>query len=383
MSKCHLCGGEMLNLEAFSALVQVTSDCCPWRAGGHLSVCQRCGTVQKPVTENWRRWTEQIYADYEIYSQGAGAEQQAFEQDTGTSAARSQKIVEWPTTHYVFPETGNLLDIGCGNGTFLRAFGARNPKWRMTGLELDSRNQQVIESIPGVAGLHVGSIESLQDRFDLIVLIHVLEHIPHPMNYLRSLSGRLSPGGLLLIEVPNLEKSPFDILVADHCTHFTSEILQGVVASAGFEILAKAADFVPKELSLLAQHPGGDGNKSASQNEPMIWERVQGKGAKVAISQITWLQNLLQKGQEIKGQVGIFGTAISSTWLAASLGAKVEFFVDEDRNRIGRSHLSHPIYHPVHAPKGSQILVPMRADIAVAIARRFKGLACKFVLPSV
>jgi hypothetical protein len=183
--------------------------------------------------------------------------------------------------------------------------------------------------------------------------------------------------------VPNLEKSPFDILVADHCTHFTSEILQGVVACAGFEILAQAADFVPKELSLLAQHPGGDGSKNASQNEPMIWERFPGKGAKAAMSQIAWLLSLLQKGQEVEGQVGIFGTAISATWLAASLGDKVTFFVDEDRNRIGRSHMSRPIYDPSYAPEGSQILVPMRADIAAAIARRFEGLACKFILPAV
>jgi 2-polyprenyl-3-methyl-5-hydroxy-6-metoxy-1,4-benzoquinol methylase len=256
MIKCHLCGGEIRNLEAFSSLVQVTSDCCSWFEGGQLSVCQQCGTVQKPVTESWRRSTEHIYSDYKIYRQGAGAEQLAFETDTGTSKARSKKIAEWLTTHHAFPETGDLLEIGCGNGAFLKEFGARNPKWRMIGLELDQRNQRAIESIPGVTRLHVGSIESLQNHFDLIVLIHSLEHIPHPIEYLHSLSRHLSSDGLLLIEVPNFEMSPFDILVADHCTHFTSDILRRVVAYAGFKILSQAADFVPKELSLLAQDAG-------------------------------------------------------------------------------------------------------------------------------
>jgi len=84
-----------------------------------------------------------------------------------------------------------------------------------------------------------------------------------------------------------------------------------------------------------------------------------------------------------QGTVGIFGTSIAATWLAASLGDKVTFFVDEDRNRVGLSHLSRPIYNPAHAPKGSHIVVPMRTDIAVAIAKRFEELTCKFVLPSV
>lgn len=253
----------------------------------------------------------------------------------------------------------------------------------MTGLELDCRNQQVVESIPGVIGLQVGSIESLQDRYDMIVLIHVLEHIPNPVQFLKSLTDRLNFGGLLLIEVPDMEMSPFDILIADHCTHFTADILHGVVAAAGFEALAMKADFIPKELSLLTQYPGDDGHRQVQQAASLMKERFPGSGAKAAKTHIVWLKNLLEQSQALKGTVGIFGTSIAATWLAASLGDKITFFVDEDRNRVGLSHMSRPIYNPDHAPKGSQIVVPMRSDIAVAIAKRFEELACKFVLPSV
>ena len=380
VEKCHVCCGPVHEIDGFSILLQVTSDCRPWRAAGQLAVCQSCGTVQKPITESWLREADQIYAGYEIYSQGGGDEQSTFDQGTGGSESRSKKIVDWLTTTHRLPETGWLMDIGCGNGAFLRAFGARYPIWQMTGLELDSRNQQFIESIPGVVRLHVGPIERLHDCFDLIVLIHALEHIPNPVQFLGALTERLNPGGLLLIEVPDMKVSPFDILIADHCTHFTADILQGVVGSAGFESLAMRTDFVPKELSLLAQYPGGDGRKRVRQAVP---EQFPGNGAKVARAHIAWLKNLLQQGQAIEGTVGIFGTSIAATWLATSLGDKVTFFVDEDRNRVGRSHLSRPIYYPTRAPSGSQIVIPMRADIAVAIARRFEEVACKFVLPSV
>jgi len=381
--KCHVCFGPVHELDGFSRLLQVTSDCRPWRGEGQLVVCQRCGTIQKPITESWLREADQIYAGYEIYSQGGGDEQSTFDQGAGASESRSKRIVEWLTTEHVPPETGKLIDIGCGNGAFLRAFGARYPRWQMTGLELNRCNQQVVEAIPGVIGLQVGPIERLQDCFDLIVLIHVLEHIPNPVQFLESLTDRLNPGGLLLIEVPDMEISPFDILIADHCTHFTADILRGVVTSAGFETIAMKADFVPKELSLLAQYPGDDGLRRVDQTEPLIKERSPGSGATAAKTHIAWLKNLLQQSQAIEGTVGIFGTSIAATWLAASLGDKVTFFVDEDRNRVGLSHLSRPIYNPAHAPKGSHIVVPMRTDIAVAIAKRFEELTCKFVLPSV
>jgi len=377
---CHICTGNLLPLEEFSVFSQVTSDCRPWRGSGQLAVCQRCGAVQKPITENWLREAEQIYADYEIYSQGGGDEQLAFDQGTGASESRSQKIVDWLLTTRVLPETGKLLDIGCGNGAFLRAIGARYPKWVMTGLELDRRNQQVIESIPGVLRLHVGNIESIKERFNLIVLIHALEHIPNPVQFLQSVADHLTPGGLLLIEVPDMGKSPFDILISDHCTHFTIDILKGVVAAAGYKLLALNADFIPKELSLLAQRSADDVHKRVRE---AALENSPGNGSNVANAHIAWLTSLLKQSLAIEGRVGIFGTSIAATWLTASLGAKVAFFVDEDRKRIGLSHMSLPIYDPAHAPSGMNIIIPMRADIAAAIAKRFDCLKCKFILPSV
>ncbi|MFH0899278.1 MAG: class I SAM-dependent methyltransferase [Pseudomonadota bacterium] len=385
---CHLCEGKLIALEGFPSLLQVTSDCRPWRGGGQLAVCRGCGAVQKPITEKWLGETSEIYAGYEIYCQGAGTEQLTFDPGTGTNETRSTKIVEWLTAARVLPESGRLLDIGCGNGAFLRAFGARHPRhprhqgWEMTGLELDGRNQRAIESIPGVTGLHVGPVESLTGRFDLIALIHVLEHVPRPARFLASLTRNLEPDGLLLIEVPDIEQSPFDILIADHCTHFAADALHELLASAGFESLATRADLVPREISQLTRFSGGGGPEQARREGRQHSEREPGNGMEVPNAHIAWLQSLLRQSQLLEGTVGVFGTSIAATWLATSLGDKVVFFVDEDRNRIGRDHLSRPIYAPSCAPKGAPIVVPMRADIAAAIAKRFENLARRFVLPA-
>lgn len=380
MSKCHLCSGKLFLIKNYMSLLQVTSDGRPWRSEGQLAFCKLCGTVQKPVSKNWFNEVVQIYGGYDLT--GQGVEMPIFDQDTGTSAPRFQKIIDWLRAHYEIPDSGKLLDIGCGNGAFFKAFGAVYSGWHMWGVERDNRNQMVIESIPGVESLHVGSIETLGERFDLIVLVHALEHIPNPIQLLRQIGKCLNPGGLMFINVPDLETSPFDILIADHCTHFTADILQWVVVSAEFETLAVESDFPPKELSLMAHFPDNDGLKSRLLVDSEKRERSLGNGKKIAISHIAYFHDLLQLGQVAKKPLGVFGTAISGTWMAQSLGEKVSFFIDENMNRVGQTHLSRPIYDPEHVPNGSTILVPLRADIAASIARRLKHLDCRFILPT-
>ena len=350
--------------------------------GGQLAICQRCSTVQKPVTKNWHQEIEQIYSGYDVYSQGGGEEQSTFDPVTGAHEARSEKIVQMLSTTGHIPITGKLLDIGCGNGTFLKVFGTSYPDWKMMGMEVDDRDKTMIESIPGVTGLHVGPIESLDNCFDMIVMIHALEHIPSPIQYLQSLLKYLKPGGLLFIEAPDMETSPFDILITDHCTHFNANILHEVVAAAKFCTLVLKADLIPKELSLLAQYTVKDNVHIGRRSDCLIKKQAYDKGYKVVSAHIAWLRKLLKQGQGVVGTVGIFGTSISATWLASSLGEKITFFVDEDRNRIGRNHLARPIYDPAMAPKGSSILMPLRVDIAASIAKRFDKLNIQFILPS-
>jgi 2-polyprenyl-3-methyl-5-hydroxy-6-metoxy-1,4-benzoquinol methylase len=370
---CHICGGEISRTSGYPIAQQVTSDCRPWATGGGLAVCEKCGTVQKIVDDHWRRQIGDIYAGYAVYEQGGGAEQVAFEQGTGVSVARSRRIVDWLLGSDTLAAKGSLLDVGCGNGAFLRAFGQSRPEWQMAGLEVHDRNRSQVESIHGVTKLHVGPIERMRGaRFDLIVLIHVLEHIPSPVAYLQALGELLTVDGLLLVEVPDLKTSPFDILIADHCSHFDRNTLARAVDMAGFDaVRIEAGECVAKELTLLARP-----TSSGSTGVPPVARRTA-----VAAGHIAWLHQLLEQATALRGPVGIFGTSISATWLAAALGDKVGFFVDEDANRIGREHLGRPIFGPADAPKESPVLMPLRPDIALAVARRLSPFGLRFTIP--
>ncbi len=102
------------------------------------------------------------------------------------------------------PPRGRILDVGCGDGAFLRT--ARNLGWAVQGLEPDLRAAavarrhgiSVIESPLEHAPLPV-------DSFDVITMSHVIEHAPAPVPVLAAARRALTPGGDLLVFTPNAE----------------------------------------------------------------------------------------------------------------------------------------------------------------------------------
>lgn len=383
--ECHACGGQLSYIAHFPTFLQVTSDCRPWKPQGNLAICQVCGTVQKPVTEIWLAEADSIYGGYEIYSQSGGVEQSSFDQLTGAAQSRSAKLVDWLTRGGYIPPEGKLLDIGCGNGAFLRTFGSVYPNWSMTGLELNDRNRSVVEAIPGVERLHVGPIESLSGQFNLITLIHALEHIPNPARFLSSLREKLLPGGILLIEVPNLNTSPFDILIADHCSHFTADTLVKVIEQTPFTVIHLEEDYVPRELTVAikareividsALEP--EQQKSNSDTVSGTFQNLH-----TVTAHLDYLQSLLNLAKSVSGPIGIFGTSIAGTWLAGSVQDQVAFFVDEDPNRIGRYYLNKPIVAPDEIKDGSRVLIPLPPAISINVANRLSHLNCEFLVSS-
>jgi hypothetical protein len=109
------------------------------------------------------------------------------------------------------------------------------------------------------------SLEALQAGaeapFDLVSLAHVLEHLPRPVDYLRTLrTGFLEPHGWLLVEVPNLYCH--DSFELAHLVSFSAHTLRQTLARAGFEVVAlekhgrPRSAVLPLYLTVLARPSG-------------------------------------------------------------------------------------------------------------------------------
>jgi SAM-dependent methyltransferase len=89
----------------------------------------------------------------------------------------------------------HLLDVGCGNGTLLRA--ARQLGFAAEGFDPSPWAQEqgfrVYPKWSDVPG----------KSYQVVTCLGTLEHVPHPLEFVADLATRLSPGGIAYFTVPN------------------------------------------------------------------------------------------------------------------------------------------------------------------------------------
>lgn len=99
---------------------------------------------------------------------------------------------------------GTLLDVGCGDGSFLAL--ARTCGWDVVGLDPDTA--AVANAASQGLTVHEGGIEYFAGQsnlFDVITLNHVIEHVYEPVKVLEACHALLKPGGQLWLETPNID----------------------------------------------------------------------------------------------------------------------------------------------------------------------------------
>lgn len=387
---CPGCGASAaVELEEFKKLRRVTSDCRAWPAGGRLAVCGRCGLVFKPFDAAFRREAEEIYASYAIYHQSGGREQRVRHPHTGILVPRSTVLAEMLLTPDILPasralpepgtlpERGSLLDIGCGNGAFLKAFAAARPGWELRGTEHDRRHAAELEKIAGFKELLPGDFPDFKSQtFNLISLVHVLEHSQDPVAWLSRLRTHLASDGVLFVECPDAELNPFDLLTADHALHFSRQTLAALAARAGLAVTFPEKAWIAKELSAVCRIAQGGRPEKAATFAGRSDSGSGSAGPEEVLRQtrqnLGWLQKLLAQAGSLGARepIGCFGTSIAGTWLAGELKEKVGFFVDEDPDRAGGDYLGKPVRKPEGVPAESTVLLALAPSVAQSVAAR-------------
>ncbi|MDR3640150.1 MAG: class I SAM-dependent methyltransferase [Humidesulfovibrio sp.] len=368
---CHNCDfAAPESIPGLEDMSLVTSDCRPWNGRRSLTWCPCCGLVQKRVDQDFHDDCCRIYGSYTVYHQSGGQEQKTFSTD-GAGMARSEHLLRGLLDRTPLADSGRLLDVGCGNGVLLKSFGALKPGWRLCGLDLDDRSRNVVKALPGVEDFYSCDLTQVPGQFDMVSMMHCLEHVPAPVEFLRKTAALMAPGGLLLIEVPDFSTNPFDLAIADHCSHFAPETLEASARRAGFEPVLLERGLVSKELTLLARLTGetDEAYRIADSRE-------------VAARAINWMRSTLAAAREIPAaELGIFGTSIAGVWLFNCLEGKAAFFVDEDLSRVGHTLFGLPVVSSSDLRAGQTVFLSIPPQIAKTIIGRMAQSPARFALP--
>ncbi len=163
---------------------------------------------------------------------------------------------------------GKLLDVGCGEGLFLRL--AQDNGWQISGTELSPYASKFSSKALGTE-IYCGQLHQAcfaDHSFDVVTMWHVLEHVEDPKSYLTEVHRVLKPQGLLVLAVPNvndlLMKLAYRIIkrrslklfsINDkevHLYHFSPKTLRWYFDKTGFDCLRLSPDYgivqFPKKL---------------------------------------------------------------------------------------------------------------------------------------
>lgn len=102
----------------------------------------------------------------------------------------------------------SFLDIGCGDGRFLRAMERQGLKREnLYGLELDDRviAPLAAEGFRAYCRRVEDCTEIADNSIDLATMFHVIEHVDDPAAVVRKVARWLKPGGVFAIETPNVQ----------------------------------------------------------------------------------------------------------------------------------------------------------------------------------
>jgi len=370
---CQVCSADSLEtIDAYSHLPRVTSDCKPWPAGGKLAVCHACGACQKIPDAAWFDDIERIYGGYQIYQLSDGSEQVIFN-GAGQASPRSRLLADFIQRAVTLPAKGKLIDIGCGNGGALRTFSKALPEWQLYGTELTDESLEALKRLPNFVRLFTGKQPEINEHFDLVTMIHSLEHMPAPEKTLRQAADLLNGDGKLFVEIPDVETSPFDLIVADHLMHFSRATLRLLAERVGFSVCVIRNDMLPKENTLIAVR----GIVSPAKPNAAA-------GVALVRRNVAWLNALVDLAIRTAASAksfGLFGTSISGMWLAGALREKITFFVDEDASRVGKTINGRPILRPKDVSNDAIVFVPLIPPVAKKVIERVSSDGASFIAP--
>jgi len=232
--------------------------------------------VQHP--DGWRRVDplpspEALAAFYagEYYQDAHGTYEQRYsEQELDHRRLLARALIH--ALSHAGAKVGALLEIGCGEGFFLKA--ASEAGYAAWGLEfsdhgLKTQHPELLDKVSfGDAFATLDQLIAEAAAVDVCVMEHVLEHVLDPEGLLARLPRLLNPGGLVAITVPNdfspvqaearalgLIDRDFWVSPPQHLNYFNAETLPRLLDRMGFEVVSGLASF---PIDWFLHHPGSN-----------------------------------------------------------------------------------------------------------------------------
>ncbi len=162
--------------------------------------CNECSLIyQSPRPKYDQHFIDAAYAEYYQLSDNLELHDAS---DVPESSVQLFKSKNWRTCCNLIKKRTNVLDIGSGVGTFLYA--AKPHYKKAVGLDVSAQMAAFVEKKIGVK-VYLEQFDRFNypEKFSLIHMSHVIEHVPNPNEWIEKAAGMLEEDGVLVVNVPN------------------------------------------------------------------------------------------------------------------------------------------------------------------------------------
>ena len=104
-----------------------------------------------------------------------------------------------------------ILDIGCGGGLVCEPMARMGAK--VTGIDADTNGINIARTHAEKSDLSIqyicGAADNLEEKFDVVLALEVIEHTNNPAQFIKICTERLKPNGLLILSTLNRTPKSF------------------------------------------------------------------------------------------------------------------------------------------------------------------------------
>ena len=213
-------------------------------------VCKQCGLVSHA----------QIPTDDELLAYYQEDYRSEYNGEATPSAYRVLR--EWDRGQDLLNQLGRFLDepsdvleVGSGIGCTVKSFEVAGH--RSSGIEPGRGFCEYSRNVLK-ANVNEAILSDLQSDscYDMVLLVHVLEHLNDPISSFKHIHRLLRPGGLFYVEVPNCgapHAAPSKLFHYAHIFNYASWTLSHVGLSTGFQVREVLSTNSDKNLQILFQ----------------------------------------------------------------------------------------------------------------------------------
>ncbi|KQY49727.1 class I SAM-dependent methyltransferase [Lysobacter sp. Root494] len=286
-------------------------------------------------------------------------EDQIYEVVAGNPLYRTEHQVR--TLQRKLPLEGHvaLLDYGCAKSSTIRMLATLSPGIVPHLYDVSSRYIPFWEKFTHPAHWAVNSPKPEWDSyFDVVTSFFSLEHIPTPARTMREIARLLKPGGHFYAIVPNVATNVADLVVVDHCNHFSATSLTRLVSDAGLELLEIDANAHRGAFVVVAMKPRALPAPAAL--DPAKVGHVRAELAGIAAFWDKAASRVRDYEASIGGDAAIYGAGFYGAFIATSLSnpSIISCHIDQNPYLQGQTFDGKPVIAPDDLPTDvSSILV--------------------------